>query len=494
MPSEVFWSAKNVTMEFPGVKALSDVSLDFYQGEILGLLGENGSGKSTLIKCLSGAYIPQQGEYYRKGERVQITNASEARSLGIATVYQEFSLVPTLSITENMFLGRLLLDKAGRVNWKEMRRIAQQTLDLLDIHIHPDTIVGMLSVAEQQLVEIAKGYTANGSLMILDEPTTALTEPDIVRLHALLSRLANEGQTIIYISHRLDEVMEIVERIAILRNGRLVGTMNKGEFTLNNIVEAMSGSVIEDHYPKEHNARDEVVLSVDHICARGVDDASFTVRRGEVFGLAGLLGSGRTEIACALFGVEKITRGSVTLNGKDITNASPQKAIRSGLAYITENRKTDGLFFNFEGPRNCTSAKLHKLFKRPHIARLNLHKERQEYAGLAKKLSISANSELKTVNFLSGGNQQKVVISRWLFAEADVFIMDEPTQGIDIGARLQVYNIINELTRAGKSIILISSDFLELISMSDRIGVVRYHKLQKIIDAKDATKASVFND
>lgn len=481
-------------MEFPGVKALNDVSLDFYQGEILGLLGENGSGKSTLIKCLSGVYLPQKGQYYRKGQAVQINNSADARALGVATVYQEFSLVPTLSITENIFLGNLLRGRGGKINWKEMRRIAQQTLDILDIHINPDTIVSMLSVAEQQLVEIAKGYTANGSLLILDEPTTALSELDIDRLHTLLRRMASEGQTIIYISHRLDEVMEIVERVAVLRNGKLVRILDKDEFSLDNIVEAMSGTVIEDHYPKEHNARDEIVMSVGHIHAKGVIDVSFTIKRGEVFGLAGLLGSGRTEIACALFGVEKITQGTVVLNGRDITNLAPKEVIQRGLAYITENRKTDGLFFNFEGPGNCTSAKLQKLVKHSAFPRLNLRKEREEYAGLAQKLKISPQSEQKTVNLLSGGNQQKVVISRWLFADSDVFIMDEPTQGIDVGARLQVYNIINELTRAGKSIILISSDFLELVSMSDRIGVVRYHKLQKIIDAKDASKAIIFDD
>lgn len=494
MKKEVFWQLKNITMCFPGVKALDNVSIDVYKGEILGLLGENGSGKSTLIKCLSGVYIAQDGEFIRNGAVVRITNSQDARELGVSTVYQEFSLVPTLSITENMFLGRLLKDQFGQINWKLMRKSAKETLNLLNIDIDPDTIVSKLSVAEQQLIEIAKGYTANGSLMILDEPTTALAEPDIKRLHALLRRLSEEGQTIIYISHRLDEVMEIVERVVVLRNGALAMIFDKQDLSIGGIVEAMSGRVISEHYPKEHNSQDEVVLKVGNISTNnGVHDVSFTVKKGEVFGLAGLLGSGRTEIARALFGVDPLTNGKIILRGKELKNLTPERAIENGVAYITENRKTDGLFFNFEGPKNITSARLKKLFRSKNIRILQLKKERSSYAESIDRLSIEPMSVSKTVNYLSGGNQQKIVIARWLFAEADIFIMDEPTQGIDVGSRLQVYNIINELTKAGKSVVLISSDFMELLSMSDRIATVRFGQIEKIMDAKDASKVTMFN-
>ena len=375
-----------------------------------------------------------------------------------------------------------------------MRKSAKETLDLLNIDIDPDTIVSKLSVAEQQLIEIAKGYTANGSLMILDEPTTALAEPDIKRLHALLRRLSEEGQTIIYISHRLDEVMEIVERVVVLRNGALAMIFDKQDLSIDGIVEAMSGRVISEHYPKEHNSQDEVVLEVGNISTdNGVHDVSFTVKKGEVFGLAGLLGSGRTEIARALFGVDPLTNGKIILRGKELKNLSPERAIENGVAYITENRKTDGLFFNFEGPKNSTSARLEKLFRSKNIRILQLKKERSSYDDSTNRLSIEPMSVSKTVNYLSGGNQQKIVIARWLFAEADIFIMDEPTQGIDIGSRLQVYNIINELTKVGKSIILISSDFMELLSMSDRIATVRFGQIEKIMNAKDASKVTMFN-
>jgi len=495
MAKEIFWQIKDITMSFPGVKALDNVSLDIYKGEILGLLGENGSGKSTFIKCLSGVHVPQSGQFIKNGEVVKFANSSDSQRQGVATVYQEFSLVSTLSVTENIYLGRLLKDKNGFVDWKSMRAKTLEILNTLQIDLDPDKIVSELSVAEQQLTEIVKGYTANGSLMILDEPTTALTEPDILRLHALLKRLSKEGHTIIYISHRLDEVMDIVNRVAILRNGVLTGIIDRKELTIDDIVEKMSGKVISEHYPKQNNVQDEIVLKVEDIkTENGVNGVSFDVKKGEVFGLAGLLGSGRTEIAKAIFGVDKLVNGKITYKGKAIKEIDPRTAIESGFAYITENRKTDGLFFNFNGSKNSTSAKIKKLFKSNKLKLLNLKKEEQTYDESIKKLSIEPMSAYKTVNFLSGGNQQKVVISRWLFAESDFYIMDEPTQGIDIIARLQVYNIMNDLTKMGKSILLISSDYLELLSMSDRVATVKSGMITNIVNAKDADKKTILSN
>jgi len=493
---ESFWQVQDLTMRFPGVIALDNVSLEINKGEILGLLGENGSGKSTLIKCLSGVNHPQGGTIYREGQAVKLTSTQEARKNGVATVFQEFSLAPSLSVTENMFLGRLKRGALGKVDWNGMRAQVQKMLGTLEIEIDPDSLVSELSVAEQQMVEIAKGFTTGGSLMILDEPTTALAEPDIIRLHALLRRLASEGQAIIYISHRLDEVMEIVDRAVVLRNGKLVRTLCKEAMSIDAIVEAMSGKVISEHYPKEHNAQEEVCLRVEGLCSSGgIKDATFEVKKGEVLGLAGLLGSGRTEIARALFGVDKVTSGTIELSGKRLEKLSPSKTCKCGIAYVTENRKTDGLFFNFEGPQNTTSARLRKLM-RQHFSfgKLSLKREQDSYRSAIEQLDIEPMSRQKLVGFLSGGNQQKIVISRWMFAEADLFIMDEPTQGIDVGARLQVYHIINELTRQGKSVVLISSDYLELIAMSDRIATVRRGRITNIMDAKDANKRDVFGD
>lgn len=494
MKAKVFWQLKNITMRFPGVIALNNVSLNIYKGEILGLVGENGSGKSTLIKCLSGIYQPQKGKFYYQGKPVKISSSMLSRKLGVSTVYQEFSLVPTLTVTENIFLGRLMKDKKGFVDWGTMREKTESILDTLKIDIDPNKIIYNLSVAEQQLVEIAKGYTANGSLVILDEPTTALTAPDIKRLHELLRRLASTGHTIIYISHRINEVIEVVNRIAVLKNGELAGIANISEITMDGIVKMMSGRHITEHYPKQCNVQNEVILKVENITTEnGVNGVSFEIRKGEVFGLAGLLGSGRTEIARALFGVDKITSGKIYFKGKKVKFNNPRQAIEAGIAYITENRKTDGLFFNLNGPKNSTTAKIKKLFRSNRLRILDLKKECKIYDESNKKLKIEPMSNYKMVGFLSGGNQQKVVVSRWLFSEADFFIMDEPTQGIDIGARLEVYNIINELMAASKSILLISSDYLELISMSDTIGNLKFGRITSIKDARDVDKKLIIN-
>lgn len=495
MTSEVFWKIDHMCMSFPAVKALQDVCLDINKGEILGLLGENGSGKSTLIKCLSGVHQPQTGEIYINGKQVKITNPQEASRLGVSTVYQEFSLVPTLSVYENVFLGQLQRKKSGFVDWKTMYNKTKDILDTLEIHIDPSAIVSTLSVAEQQLVEIAKGYNTSGSLFILDEPTTALSEPEVIRLHAILAGLKKDGHTIIYISHRLDEMLMIVDRVAVLKNGALAGIIAKRELSIDTIVQLMSGRVISEHYPKEKNTRSQVILKVEDLrTQKGVNGVSFDVRKGEVFGLAGLLGSGRTEIARALFGVDKVTGGKIIYKDKEVVIDSPQKAIESGLAFITENRKTDGLFFNFNGTKNSTTAKIKKLFRSRMIRLMDLEKEKTSYLESVQKLQIEPLSAVKLVSHLSGGNQQKVVISRWLFADSDFFIMDEPTQGIDVGARLQVYNIMNELTRAGKSILLISSDHLELLSMSDRIATIRSGKVTQISNAEDMNKKSIMSD
>jgi ribose transport system ATP-binding protein len=491
LSSEVFWRLENITKTFPGVKALSRITLNIYKGEILGLLGENGSGKSTLIKCLSGVYQPDEGCFYKQGRQVRLTTPQVAQQHGIATVYQEFSLVPTLSVTENIFLGKLI-KRNGYNDWRRMYEEAKAILQKLELNIEPNTVISDLTVAEQQQVEIAKGYTANGSLLILDEPTTALTIPDIKRLHNLLRRLAEQGHTVIYISHRLDEVVQIVDRIAVLRNGVLTGLLDKDEVDINSIIHMMSGKKITEHYPKEKHVRDEVLCEVKHLrTATGVNDVSFKIRRGEVFGLAGLLGSGRTETANALFGIDKVTGGEILLKGQKVRINNPYDAISKGIAYLTENRKTDGLFFNFNGPENTTSAKLKKLLVGKIFKILNLKREDEVFCEYIDSLSIEPLARYKSVNFLSGGNQQKVVIARWLFTEADIFILDEPTQGIDVGAKLEVYKAINQLTKEGKSVLLISSDYTELLSISDTVGIIRHGVIVKTAPPEELNETAI---
>jgi ribose transport system ATP-binding protein len=479
------WEAVNLTKRFAGVIAVKNVSLRLHGGEIHALVGENGSGKSTLIKMLSGAYRPEQGSILKDGMPVVLRGPSDARAAGVATVFQEFSLVPTLSVAENVYLGRLPRNR-GQIDWAALRASVGQILAEMNAPIDVGATVGRLSVAEQQLVEIAKALAAEASLIILDEPTTALGVGEIRRLHDLLRRLKARGRAILYISHRLDEVVDLVDCVTVLKDGRIALPADRTEVTVPAIVQAMVGDVGE-HYPKQRNAIDDVLLRVKGVSTRNrVQDVSFEVRRGEVFGIGGVLGSGRTEVARALFGVDPLTAGTIELDGKRLRLGGSRQAIAAGVALVPENRKSDGLFFNFTGYPNMSIAALDRLGR---FGLISPARERDEGRRLVRDLAITPACETKEVGYLSGGNQQKIVIARWLFADADLFLLDEPTQGIDIGARIAVYRLVNELTAAGKGVILISSDDDELLSMSDRVGIMSHGRLVGIHrpDELDAT-------
>ncbi len=485
------WEAVGLIKRFAGITAVDGVSLRLHPGEIHGLIGANGSGKSTLIKMLCGVYQPDGGAILRQGEPVALPNPSDARDAGVATVFQEFSLVPSLSVAENIHLGRLPR-KHGQIDWRTLRQSAIDVLAEIDAHIDVDAIVGRLSVAEQQIVEIAKALAANATIIILDEPTTALGIAEIAHLHGLLKRLKAQGRAILYISHRLDEVAELVDCITILKDGKVASPPETSEVSIPFMVRTMVGDVGE-HYPKQRNATDRVLLRVSGVSTRNrVSNVSFDVHRGEVFGVGGVLGSGRTELARALFGVDALTAGSLELHGKPLRPANSRQAIKAGVALVPENRKSDGLFFNFSGFPNISSAALDRLGR---FGVISLRLEQQAGRKLVRDLEITATAETREVGYLSGGNQQKVVIARWLFADADLFVLDEPTQGIDIGARVAVYRLINGLTAAGKGVILISSDDEELLSMSDRVGVMSHGRMVGIyrpgdLDATALVRAS----
>jgi ABC-type sugar transport system ATPase subunit len=485
MPDRVpLWELRNVTKAFPGVVANNDVTVALFSGEIHGLLGENGSGKSTLIKIISGAHQPDSGMILKEGAPVSISSPAAARAHGIATVFQEFSLVPTLTVSENICLGRLPLSR-HQVDWDSMRTRAEKMLARMRVRIDPAAVVSSLSVAEQQLVEIAKALAADASMLILDEPTTALGLTEIAQLHGLLKRLKVAGTAILYISHRLDEVVELVDVATIMKDGRIVCTAAETRIEIPFIVRRMIGEITE-HFPKEETSRDDIVLEVNAIATRNrVHDVSFTVLRGEVLGIGGVLGSGRTEIARALFGIDRLTAGEIRWKGKQAKFSSPEDAIKAGIAYVPENRKSDGLFFNLTGFPNMSIARLDKLGGRFAIS---LRRETEEGQRLVGDLEISPAAETKTVDLLSGGNQQKIVIGRWLFAGAELFILDEPTQGIDIGAKVAIYQLINSLTRAGHSVILISSDHDELLAMSDRIAIIRHGRVESVRNAREISK------
>jgi ABC-type sugar transport system ATPase subunit len=483
---EPLWELIGITKRYPGVLANDHISLTLHAGEIHGLLGENGCGKSTLIKVLSGVLQPDDGEIRQRGTPVALGSPIEARALGVATVFQEFSLAPSLTVAENIFLGRFPR-RWGLIDWRRMRRDAASVLDELDIDIAPDRPVASLSVAEQQLVEIAKAMSMDATLMILDEPTTALGEHEIAVLHGLLRRMRGRGVAILYISHRLDEVVALVDTATILKDGKVVSAAHESRLDIDSIVRTMIGAEIEEHYPKQRNATGEVLLEVRGLgSANGAADVSFEVRRGEVFGLGGVIGSGRTEIARALFGADRPSAGEMRVAGVPVQIRSPRDAIAAGVALVPENRKFDGLFFNFRGAPNITAAALRDIRR---LLLLDHAREAAVCASYTRDLEISPAAATKLVAMLSGGNQQKILIARWLFAQARVLILDEPTQGIDVGAKLAVYRLINELTTRGCAVILISSDHDELIAMSDRIGIVRGGTIVETLDAADVDHA-----
>lgn len=481
------WELRGIYKRFPGVQALENVSMAILEGQIHALVGENGCGKSTLVKCLSGAHQAEEGDLLYKGEFVEIPHPFVARDYGVATIYQEFSLVPTLTVAENIFLGRQ--PRASRltgINWKEMRSRTAEILDQLAIDIDPEATVRDLSVAEQQLVEIVKAMSADSSLLIMDEPTAALGLSEAQRLHELIKRFADDGQAILYISHRLDDVFQIADHITILKDGRCVGDKPAEEFHPREVISLMVGFDIAQHYPKEVNVGEEVYLEVRNLSTEaGVRDVSFDIRRGEVFGFGGMVGSKRTNIALGLFGVDRITAGEVYLDGKSVSFSSPSQAIKAGVGLIPENRKDDGLLFNFEAPQNITLSRLSGLLRG---AFLNLQEEQRVGREYVDKLNISAGAMTRSVKFLSGGNQQKVVIAKWLYSKAKLLIFDEPTQGVDIGAKVEVYQVINELTANGISVLLISSDFPELLAMSDRVAIVRDGQILQVLPAQELTE------
>lgn len=489
MTTEALWELKGLRKYFPGVKALDGIELTIRAGEIHALVGENGSGKSTLVKCLSGVHQPTGGRIEHLGQPVVLHDPTVARSFGIATIFQELSLVPDMSVGENIFLGQLPKKRKARfwVDWRGIFGKSAELLERLGIILDPRTLVSTLSVAEQQMVEIAKALSRSAGLLIMDEPTAALGMEEVARLHELVRNLRQQGCGVIYISHRLDEIVDLADRVTVMKDGHIVDSSPISEMNVDSIVRMMIGGDFQSHYPKERNSQSATLFMVDGLCSEaGVNGVSIELHRGEVFGLAGLIGTGRTAIARALFGIDRATAGRVLLYGEDDqpeegSAPSPQAAIEKGLALLTEDRKSTGLFANFSGVHNISVARLALISR---MGFLDLPAEERAAGEYFERLNVSRGADQRSVQFLSGGNQQKVIIARWMFSRAQVFILDEPTQGIDVAAKVEVYNLINELTREGKGVILISSDFDELLAMSDTIGVVRAGRIVELQDAR----------
>lgn len=464
------WRSHNVEKSFPGVKALKGVDIELKPGQVHALVGENGCGKSTLIKTFAGVHRPDSGYLTKNGQKVDFNSPSEARQAGVATIFQEYSLVGELTVEENISLGTFS-HKRGVIDRKATRQRALDTLGLLSIELDLGRKVGTLSVADQQIVEIAKAISADSTLLILDEPTTSLSIPEVERLHGLIRRLQEAGKSILYVSHRLEELFTVATTVTVIRDGEVVANYSREKPKLSEVVTAMVGRNVDQFYSSEVAKIGDQVLSVGAIrTSSGVNNVSFEVKAGEIVGLAGVVGSGRTEILRAIYGADPIDAGYVSLLGLKQSKRRIRDSIRDGIGFVPENRKTDALFFNLGSAENLSVAGLRKVAER---LLLNLKTEKKLAAELIKQFSISSHALATAVDKLSGGNQQKITLARWVFANSKILLLDEPTQGIDVGAKQEVYKILSQLKSAGIAIVMVSSDLPELLAMSDRLVIIR---------------------
>jgi ribose transport system ATP-binding protein len=488
---EVLLKLEGIGKSFPGVRALHNVHLEVRRGEVHALVGENGAGKSTLMKILSGAYTRDAGEIYWEGQPTVIHHPRAAQDLGIGIIYQEFNLVPQLSIAENVWISREPFRNRTLqlIDWKEMRRRTQVLLDELHLPLDPKRLVAGLGVAQQQMVEIAKALSLDAKLLIMDEPTSALTDTEINQLFTLIRRLKERGVSVVFISHHLDEVFEICDRGTVLRDGEYIDTVDLAQVSEEDIIRLMVGRNLDQQYPKVSSERGEEALRVEELNREGVlHDISFTAYAGEILGIAGLVGAGRTELMRAVFGADPITSGRVYIFGKETTVKSPQVAIRAGVGLLPEDRKQQGLVLMLSVLHNISMASLDRL-----TSNLLLRKddERKQANGFVDKLRIATPGVNQQVQYLSGGNQQKVVLAKWLASHSRVLIFDEPTRGIDVGAKVEVYNLMNSLVENGVAVIMVSSEMPELLGMSDRILVMHEGRIAAELSRQEATQEKV---
>ena len=461
---------RGISKAFYGVQALKDVDFSVIRGETHILLGENGAGKSTLMKILSGAYHKDAGEIYFDGERIEISTPLDAQQKGISIIYQEFNLIPGLTVAENIFLGREPLKGNRLIDWKVLNENAKAILDKLHANIPPKALVATLSVAEQQFVEIAKALSFGAKLIIMDEPSATLTPAERDRLFDVIRDLKQAGVSIIYISHHLDEIFEIGDRVTVLRDGQLVATDELKNVTKDLIIRWMVGRDLTNTYPPRTTKPGEVVLEVKNLSRRGeLYDINFQLRRGEILGIAGLVGSGRTELVRALYGADPIDSGEIILRGRRMRIGTPKESIKYGIGLLPEDRKQQGLVLEQPVRSNVTLANLKRVVRSGLI---RASEEKNAVDSYIKNLNIRTPGQHVLIKNLSGGNQQKAVLAKWLFTDSDILIFDEPTRGIDVGAKYEIYQLMNRLTEEGKSVIMVSSELPEIIGMSDRVLVL----------------------
>ncbi len=483
--SPVILSLKNISKRYPGVVALNDVSIDFFEGEVHALLGENGAGKSTLIKVISGAVTPEQGSITIGDKSYDSMTPHKSKEKGVEVIYQEFNLIDCLSVAENICLG----EKYGRfVDYEVMEKKSRDIFEKFNIDIDPKMLVRDLPTSQQQIVEIAKAVSRKAKIIIMDEPTAPLSVPEVESLFKIIKAFKAQGVTVIYISHRIDEIFSIADRVSVMRDGVYVDVKNTAETNRKELIQLMVGRELTENYPKRNSIKDEIAISIKGVSGNGDKDITFDVRVGEIVGLGGLVGAGRTELASVIYGLEKIESGTIEVRGNKIKNNSPLSSIKSGIGLIPEDRKTQGCFLENTIEWNISIANIKDISKRLIVDRVKESKQAEKYSDL---LSIKTPTLKQKVRNLSGGNQQKVVLAKTLATNSEIIIFDEPTRGIDVGAKQEIYKLMCKLVEEGKSIIMITSDMEELLGMSDRIVVLSEGKMTGIVEKDDFSQHNI---
>ncbi|MBZ4646167.1 MAG: mglA [Clostridia bacterium] len=492
MAQEYILEMRNISKSFPGVKALDDVTLKIRPGTVHALMGENGAGKSTLMKCLFGIYVPDIGEVILQGKKVQFKNPKDALENGISMIHQELHPVPHRSVMENIWLGRFpvrSLMGVKMVDHKKMYSDTKALMEELQMDIKPDTLVAKLSVSQVQAVEIAKAVSYRSKVIVMDEPTSSLTENEVKHLFRIINNLREQGVAIIYISHKMEEILEISDEVTIMRDGQYIGTWSSAGLTTDMIIAKMVGRDLTHRFPARENVPGEVIMKVEGFTSvnpKSFRNVSFELRRGEILGIGGLVGAQRTELVEAIFGLRHISEGKIFISGQEVRIRNPIDAKRHGIALLTEERRATGIFPILSVEDNTLIASLERYINLKFV--LSRKKGAADVDKSINMLRVKTPSAKTPIQYLSGGNQQKVIFSRWLLTEPDILILDEPTRGIDVGAKYEIYSIIADLAKRGKSIIMISSEMPELLGMSDRIMIMCAGRLSGIIDGREANQ------
>lgn len=481
----------DIVKEFPGVKALDKARLKVRPGTVHSLMGENGAGKSTLMKCLFGIYKKDDGEIVLSGEKVDFTNPKEALDNGISMVHQELIQVPHRSIMENIWLGKYP-EKSIFIDEKKMYEETLEIFRKLDINLDPRQKIISLSVSQKQMIEIAKAVSYDSKVIVMDEPTSSLTEKEVDHLFRIIDTLRKNGVSIIYISHKMEEILTISDDVTIMRDGRWIATEPASELTMDSIIKMMVGRDLSHRFPEKHHAIGDTILEVRNLTAvarRSISDVSFSLRKGEVLGIAGLVGSKRTDVLEVLFGIKRRKSGDVFIHGKAVRNRNPKEAMKNGFAMVTEERRATGIFSVLNINFNSIISNIGSYIKKSGL--LDEKRMKDDTQWVIDSMKVKTPSQKTAIGSLSGGNQQKVIIGRWLLTKPEILMLDEPTRGIDVGAKYEIYQLMNDLAAEGKSIIMVSSEMPELLGVSDRILVMSNGKLAGILDAKDATQEEI---